>query len=246
MSRSNPNAHEGQKNPSALFLKWDSQKGLFSYWDKAEEKNIEIGNKISFAVLDVLTTVAGFNDEMENGYYGNEVRNINAEPLKVFCGKKKIIEGLWNDIKTDPACAGIKFANSVYVALFGKKETKLCNIKFYGSSIGAWISFQNSDNDYKKEARPEIFKDLIKVVGATDTKKKGKSTWVEPIFTTDKISEKQETEAIEMDKVLQEYLKAYFKGGVNPTNEDDEDHDYDQQAVNAAAEAEEVTDELPF
>lgn len=248
MSRSNPNANDGINNPAVLFLHWNKQDGVFQYYDKQKEETIQLATKIQFAVLDILHTSGGFSQENERSYYSNEVRNIQSDELRIKCKKKTVFTGLYEKAAKELAGDGYKYAQSVYIALFGKNETKLCNIKLDGSAVGAWISFQNSDGDYKKKPNPEIYKNLIRVVGKTDVKKKGTSKWVEPIFDFAEISEKQETEAIELDKQLQEYLKAYFKGGIAPANEDDdEDQDYDQQAVNAAAEAEEEpVDELPF
>lgn len=250
MSRSNPNAgNSGPKNPSELFLRWKAGEGYLSYWDKDREEEVNIGNKIHFAVLDQLHTIGGFCTGENAGYYANEVRDVKKDELTVFVQKRKMHEGTWDQIKEESDFKG-KYAQSIYIALIGKKDIRLCNLKLEGSAIGAWISFTNSSkkSEYEGKPKPDLYSQAIKIVGKTELKKQGKSEWYEPIFEAVPISDDLNKKAIELDRELQSYLEEYFAGEAkqDTSKRSNSKEESEPDPEPAMAEEEAATDDLPF
>lgn len=204
MSRSN--IEEQIKNPATVFMEWSGSKGCLKYWDKeAGEKGEEIMVKLpfSFIVLDKLSTISGFSDADKSGYWSNEVRDTRTDILTVRTKKGVVAEGLYSTFAPIKA-AGACYAQSLYIAYYNKdKELIIGNLKLSGSAIGPWIDF--TDNN-------DIYKIAVTISGA-EPKKKGNTNYFEPVFTPKEITPETNEKAIELDKILQEYLTAYFKRG---------------------------------
>jgi len=217
MSRSNPSAGP-LINPTKRWFQWDSDNKCLKYYDKdapnekgGTGKNIYVKLPFQFLVLDVLNTVAGFNDKTSLSFYSNEVRNFmgstKSEKLVVRLKKEIKFEGTWEQIKEKAEADGAKFANSVYIGFFDEnKELQLGNIKLYGAAIGAWINATTEANKKGKKIEECAFK-----IAETKEGTKGKVTWNEPIFTEIVVKDTTNQKAIELDKQLQEYLSEYLK-----------------------------------
>lgn len=218
MSRSNPTADPIQ-NPCERWFQWDSTTKQFKYYDKelpnpkdASKKgaNVFVPIPFKFLVLDVLTTVAGFSDDESSSFYANEVRNhyktTSEEVLDVKLKKQTVLKGTWEQIKDKAEAMGAKYAHSIYIGYFDeKKNLKLGNIKLYGASIGAWFEKTQEIRKTGKKIEECAF-----AVKTTKAGKKGSVTWNEPVFELIKTSPETEAAAVELDKVLQDYLKEYF------------------------------------
>lgn len=217
MSRSNPNAGP-LINPCKRWFQWDSDSKQLKYYDKdapnekgGTGKNIFVPLPFNFLVLDVLNTVAGFNEDTNSSFYSNEVRNFmgstKSEKLVVRLKKDIKFEGTWEQIKEKAEHAGAKFANSVYIGFFDEnKQLILGNIKLYGAAIGAWINAVNEISKQGKKIEECAFK-----IAETKEGTKGKVKWNEPVFTEIKVKDETNQKAIELDKQLQEYLSEYLK-----------------------------------
>lgn len=191
-------------NPSLKYFTWGGDEGRIKYYDKKTSKNVFIDLPFKFIKLDSLSTVTGYSDSDDSGYWSNEVRSIKNEPFVVRTNKGIKKEGLWSDVGEALKAQGAKFANSVYIAYLNEKnELELCNIKFYGSSISQWIEFLKVDKSHS-----------ISIVGANEAKK-GKTVYHTPIFQSFEITDKQLNEAEKLDEKLQEYLDKYFSYGKN-------------------------------
>jgi hypothetical protein len=200
MPRQNLN-QETTPNPSKMFAEWKD--GIFRYYDKQLEKNVELPSDFTFIVIDELTTVKGWNDPSQSGIYSNEVRNTKTEKLLVKSFKGgKIAEGLYEDIKPSIVAAGGKYCKSVYIA-YKDGELKMGNIQFSGASLGAWF-------DFVKENKSEIYKQAVKLVGKLEDKK-GSVKFSIPVFKLVPISKETDDLAGEIQKELQEYFESYFK-----------------------------------
>lgn len=199
-------------NPAKRFLKWDSDSKSFKYWDKElphatdsskKGANVLIPLPFQFLVLDTLHTITGFSDADQAGIYSNEIRDIKKQVLSVKIGKTEAIRGLYDDIKGK--VSGANYAQSVYIAFFdkdseGKKSLVIGNLKLTGASLGPWI-------DFCKTHKPT--EGAIKVVTTTPGKK-GKVTWDAPVFEAIAVKPETDTKAMELDGILQNYLKEYF------------------------------------
>lgn len=202
MSRSNPN--EELKNPASRFYEFKGGAGVFAYYDKELKQNVKAPLPFTFLVLDEKITVKGFSDATQSGFWSNEVKNVKDQ---ITVRSKKGIEmtGTWEEIKAKMASDGIEYCQSVYIGIkMDGKKLGLANIQIRGSALNAWIEF-------KKVI--DVMKCAV-TVKTVNPAKKGVTKYFEPIFEAIKITPETDAQAIELDKVLQEYLKAYFKRNI--------------------------------
>ncbi len=193
-------------NPARMFLRWDSEACDWQGWDKDKEARFHVPAKTPFIVLDMLSTVTGFDDRKGAGIWSNEVRDTRRESFRVGVGKDIAFTGSWSAVKAE--VAGAKFATSVYALAKVDGEYQLVNFKVSGCALGPWI-------DFVKEVggNAALYEDKIITVGGTEEGKKGSVTFNRPVF---KVVEKEMTDearqkADDADRVLQKYLDGYFK-----------------------------------
>lgn len=194
MSRSNPTP----QNPAEKFFRWSGSKGKLTYWDKAEEKEIEVKFPFTFLVLDELATITGFCEPDSSSYWSNEVRSMNEEfTVKTSAGTKEV--GLYRNL-TDVRSKGAKYAKSIYVSFLEGDAWHMGNIKASGAALTAWIEFG-------KKVLPMGGK--CSITGA-EKAKKGTNEYYVPTFGYDRYDEEENQIAIELDKELQAYLGQYL------------------------------------
>jgi len=201
MSRSQPE-NEVQVNPCKHWFSFDAGDGKgFKSYDKVAKKNNITALPFRFLVLDKLTTITGFNEPENIGYYSNEIRNIKTDKLTVRSKNGIEAEGVYEEIKAKLGTKGASFCQSVYVMFFDGKIPTLGNIKMQGASLENWFAFCKENN---------IMEVAVQVKTANE-KKKGKVVYFEPVFEKMTVKEETSNAATEMDKELQEYLKAYLE-----------------------------------
>ena len=200
MSRSNENT---QKNPAKHFIEWKGGVGKLEYFDKErgeKGEKVEIPIPFTFLVLDVLSTIKGFSDEMQSGFWSNEVRSTIKEKFTVKSKKGIIDSGLYRDIIGKKELTGAKYCQSTYVAYKQGKDLILANIQMTGAALNSWIEFRKKN---------DIYKGAVKITGSKKAKK-GTTTYFVPVFEKTEVSEETNEKAIILDKQLQDYLKVYF------------------------------------
>jgi hypothetical protein len=222
MSRSNPT--ELAPNPATKFFDWNGAEGFFYYFDKNKGdkgEKVKVDLPFRFLVLDVLSTIKGFSDADQKGFYSNEVRSTKDEVLNVRMGKTTVELGLYADIKDRLAKLGADYTQSVYACIKDGNEFVIVNINMKGAALSAWIEFRN-------KAKGAINEKAI-IVKSTLEGKKGAVKYQMPVFELIDVSPETNNIAIELDKELQEYLKQYLSN-----NKHREDERTAEQAVNAA------------
>jgi len=194
MSLSNPTK---SNNPAQKFIKFND--GKWIYYDKQEEKNIELKLPAYFIILDELTTITGWSDSLQSYLYSNEIHNFKEQlTVKSFKGGLSIV-GIYQDIKPALKDAGGQYCKSVYAMMFDKDmNTEMVNIKFTGSSLGPFI-----------EANIKIDNQSFALMSEMIPAKKGKVDYFIPTLKVYKINEELKQEAIQMDIELQKYFKVY-------------------------------------
>lgn len=220
MSLSNPTR---STNPAKKFIQYSGDKGKWFYFDKSkgeDGENVYLDLPAYFIILDELTTITGWSDNLQSYIYSNEIHQFD-ETLKVksFKGGLNIV-GLYPDIKSEIKQAGGKYCKSVYAMYFDTERNKeLVNLKFYGSSLSPFIELK---------IKPE--KSILVLKKETVKAKKGSNEYLIPVLGTFKMDEKLLTDAIEMDKELQIYLKQYKKSKTGESIEQEEQHpDWDEE-----------------
>jgi hypothetical protein len=208
MSRSN---NSELQNPATKFFEWNGEAGIFRYWDKemaveGHEKpgaNVNITLPFTFVVLDSLSTIKGFSDADNSGFWSNEVRDIKRDEMIVKTKKGVCAKGIYEKVITDRNCNGAKYCQSVYIAYKpGKdKPLEIANIQFTGAALSSWIEFRKNN---------KVFEGAIIVKGVKQGQK-GKVIYQMPVFQKLDLTPETEKNALELDKVLQVYLKAYLQ-----------------------------------
>jgi len=208
MSRSNPT--ETLSNPSTKFIDWSGSEGKFKYYDKEKKENVFIELPFTFIPLDVLSTCKGYNDQEKVGYYSNEVRSTKKEQLTIRTKNGIVMTGLYEQVKEKLAPKGLKYVQSVYVAI--KEQGKglvIANLQLTGSALGPFMNFC----DGKKITEIGV------TVKSANPMKKGATKYFEPVYEVMPISEDSNKVASELDAELQEYLTAYFAKTATPVSE---------------------------
>lgn len=188
------------KNPASKFIEWSGSKGIFKYYDKETEKQIEIPLPFRFLALDTLSTIKGFSDADSSGFWSNEIRDLKSETFIVRTKKGICFKGYYDALAGSRDCSGAKYCQSVYIAYHNGTSLEIANLQIHGSALGAWIEFRKKN---------KIFEGAIEVKEITEGKK-GTTTYQIPVFKS--IATKPETDlaAKKLDTELQEYLKLYF------------------------------------
>jgi hypothetical protein len=210
MSLSNPKL----TNPAKKFIEWKGSKGVFQYYDKDTEKNIELPLPLYFIVLDQLSTVTGFSERLGCGIYSNEVRSTKNEVLHVKSFKSGVhISGLWNDINDEVKAAAGKYCKTVYAMLIkGKSDFELVCFKMHGSA------FSGTEKDNKDAGWINFKADLTTFGVQVKTSlpgERGVTKFIAPVFETCTIKDQKIWDAaIKMDQQLQVYFSQYFSKDV--------------------------------
>lgn len=234
---------ENASNPTKKYLKWKGGLGVWEYYDKDNEKKVELDEKLFIVPLDELSTVKGWHDASQSGIYSNEIHKIKEEELVVRSFKGgEIARGLYNDIKGK--LEGGKYCKSVYAVLLNSKGEVIepINFSFSGSSLSSWIDAKikvSEGNIITLEKNPEV-------------QTKGATKYYIPKITIHPRRDSILEECKSIDKQLQDYLSQYkkssteepkgmspnqeFVGAITPT------HPVGELAIPEAND----TDDLPF
>jgi hypothetical protein len=216
MSRSNPTL----TNPAEHFFEWSGSKGLLQWWDKENQKNVQVKLPFEFLVLDELATITGYSKYLESGYWSNEVRNISKDELFVRTKKGPFEAGLYANLAQTRAKGG-KYAQSIYLAHKIGDEWVIGNIKAHGSALSAWIEFSKSH-------ATETGK-ITMTRGEKESAPTGE--YYPPLFSWAKSSHEEDEVAKDLDRELQIYLNQYL---ATPKGETDLSPDDDLETIGKA------------
>lgn len=251
MSRSN---NTELKSPATRFFEWNGDKGGFKYFDKErgeKGENVSVPLPFRFLVLDQLTTIAGYSDADQSGFWSNEIRDTKKETLSVRTKKGLEMTGLYEQVKEKLSSKGADYAKSVYIAYYNEnKELVIGNIKMKGAAISAWI-------DFCKKAK--VYEGAVQVKTMLEGKK-GKTVYQIPVFEAIPVTPETNDIAIGLDKELQCYLTEYFARRASNEPEVTQEEikpetkpevSFREQAMNAQAERDadkpiDDSDDLPF
>jgi hypothetical protein len=150
-------------------------------------------------VLDVLSTITGFDESSNQGVYANEVRDTTKEEITVRTKSGVIKKGLYSQMK-ESLPKGIKFTSSIYIAIEVDGEVKLGNIKLSGAALNSWVDFQKNNRMYDGAVK-------FSEVGSG---KKGAVSYKFPKFTLEQTTPQEEESGKGVWQLLEDYLEAYF------------------------------------
>jgi hypothetical protein len=188
-------------NPSTRFMEWKSNDKSFSFYSKADEKELQQTLPFKFLLLDELHTIGGWNDSSESRIFANEVKFIGKQEITVKAFKGGVLaKGLYSAIKDQAKNAGGHYLKSIYIML---EDNSLANIKLKGSAVKEW-------GDFTQANRAALSGQWIEINKAVEAKK-GSIKYSTPEFTLGKIlTPNEESDADACFDVLEAYLKAYL------------------------------------
>ena len=219
-------------SPIKKYLQFSASTGLFSYYDKEAKNKVEL-EELKLTVLDVRSSVTGYNSANKAQVASNMVAQTGKEELKVVSWKDgkatEIAEGLYKDIKekvTSKSVGGKFTANVICLCDVGKGK-EICNLQFSGSSLNGWINFLSSldaggeyDNEITisrgalsvvdgKEFRPVTKKEEDELDKAlAKNKRHPQPIWFYVLaFDTEELTEEQVEFAGEEDDKLQKFFE---------------------------------------
>ena len=204
------------KNPATRFLQWrggaeafkgDDGKtrhegGKVTYYDKDAQENYEVDLPFIFIVLDELTTITGFSEKDQSGFWSNEIRDLSREKLVVKTKSGTVASGLYGEISEGIKGKGAKYAQSVYIAFKDEDgNLQIGNIKIAGAALTAWIEFKK---------RFDISQCAVFITDEPKLEKKGTNYYFSPVFEGQNLSNAARDAAVKLDQELQKYLNTYF------------------------------------
>ena len=194
MSRSNPT---NKTNPSTRKFEWRGSEGNFRYYDKEKKENVSVPLPFSFIPLDVLSGVSGYSDSEGSSIWSNHVKDISKQSLTVKTKSGVMTRGFYADISDSIKAKGGGFCNLVYIAYKTNDGLEIGTLVVSGSQLGNWFDFRKRHN----------LEEVAVLIDSCTEEKKGTNTYFVPVFKSQPISEEANEQAIELDKIVQEYLK---------------------------------------
>ncbi|AYR00031.1 hypothetical protein PBI_NEBKISS_93 [Mycobacterium phage Nebkiss] len=199
MSLSNPRA---TVSPVKKHFRFKGQTGEIAYYDKDAKQEVKMETPFRFTVLDVTSSIRGWDDNSQSGVWANEVRDLRSDILRVRSKGGLIAEGLYATIKERVRGRGGKFANIAYIAYKDGDELAIGTVTFVGSSLSAWIEFTNGR---RIDSDPGV------VIKGFAEQKKGATTYYSPLFERMDVSGETLQRASDLDVELQAYLSESLK-----------------------------------
>lgn len=209
MSRSNPT--ETSSNPCTRWFEWagGSDGGVVRYYDKDAGKQVDVGDKFAFLLLDELAAVKGWHDASDSGIYSNEVRDTRQDVLVVKSFKGgELASGLYAQIRDRVGNFGGHFHASCYIAYKDGDQYRLGNIGFKGAALMTWMAFKKQAG--RKDGRPAYYVDAVRINGFEEGTK-GRVVYRVPKFSLAPASEEANAQAIALDQELQSFFSEYLK-----------------------------------
>lgn len=263
MSRTNKRG--GTSSPIKRYLQFSGSTGTFSFYNKETKEREEL-DEVKIVVLDVRSSITGYNSTSKAQITSNMVAETGKETLKVVSWKDgkstDIAEGLYKDIKDKVKTAGGKFTANVICLVDVGFGQEVANLQFQGSSLNGWINFLSTlDRDGEYDNEITITKGALSKVDGQDfvpvTEKEEKALMAklkknprapQPIwfyvlaFETTPLTEEQVEQADEADETLQEYFGKTVATAPAETSSDDSA----SEPTAPEDEEEEDKDDLPF
>jgi len=202
MSRSNPTSNN--PHPCERWFEWKGGTGGIEYYDKNLKEKVDVPLPFNFLVLDETATVRGWHDASESGIMSNEVRDTRSDVMvvKAFKGGE-LCHGLYSTIRDRVASLGGHFSTNLYLGFrTDNGPLRLGCLQLKGAALNAWVEF--------KKANIKAVGSGAICIASCKAGKKGSVNFQTPVFTTKDIKPETNEEAVELDKVLQTYLTAYF------------------------------------
>ena len=199
----NGNSKKG-KSPVKRWFSFSGETGKFSSYNGSE---VVEQDTLEGVLLDLRSCVGGWSDESNCKIWSNVIKSTK-ENIDVMVGTKKVLGGLFADIKPELEKIGAYYVQNLYLVTEVDGQPEICCLQVNRSSLASFSAF----NEGKKLG--ELYSKKL-VVSKGEQKKKGKVTYFVPKFELVDAEKSELDVADEKDHVLQ----AYFNPSQEQENE---------------------------
>jgi len=264
----------GSSSPVKKYVSFAGGKGKVKFHDKEHKDADEKGNvyldSIDFVVLDIKSSISGFNEKASASINSNllDPYSVGKEEFVVKTkvdGKFDVFaQGVYKEIKDEVIAIGGKFTTNIFALADLGDGQQIIRLELNGSGLSPWIEFTG-----KLENQDDL-DDLIVTIGRGQlcTRKKGKTVPVsdaeykkivaaikkdplaerpvlfyEPAFQSESLPEDLAEQANEADEVLQKY---FDESGTSKPEDIEVNGAEDVSPKPAPDTAEDDDDDLPF
>jgi|688.fasta_scaffold258237_3 hypothetical protein len=187
------------KSPVKHYITFGGGDGIWSYWDKESESDVEF-DTLELVLVEIRSSITGWSDEHNGRITSNLVSNTK-ETLTLRCKNKEILKGSYADCKPAINEAGGKFTTNLFGLFKLNGELVAAQVQLTGSSLAAWMNFVDEHKLHK------IYAHKI-VASKGDQLRKGAVKYYQPVFT---LVSADKTDLEAADKFSIEELKPYLE-----------------------------------
>lgn len=196
------------QNPAKHFI--NATSGKLSFYDKESGDNVEVPTPFEFIVLDQCSTVKGWSEEQDTGYWSNEVKRVGEQPFNVRTKNGLKASGLWKDIKDELKADKAVFYAVIYLAAKGRDGLETQALLLKGKSLFTWSEFTKKTN---------LKTHKVVLTGWVDDKK-GSIKFKLPVFEAVAMEDAELEEAKALATELKAYHTQYFSYNPDKHNEE--------------------------
>lgn len=199
------------KNPTERYYEFKSKKKSFVWYDKENDRNVNMNLPAYMIILDTLSCISGYSKKYRSGGFSNEVYNVKKEPLTVKTFNGGFSEtGLYHDIELQlNKTNGLCIHKSLYVLIKDGKDVVMGNIKLKSSAMVEWIEKIDNENIDGSKYGIIISKDFS--LKYMDEKEKEGAYYI-PTFTPFELTNQDMiAKASEKYNILQNYFRELKK-----------------------------------
>ena len=175
----------GGNSPVKHFVSFSGATGKIKYFEKghpdANEKGQVELESLDFILLDVKSSISGFNEKTESNISSNKINPFDIKKVP-FVVRTKVdkkfevfAEGLYDDIKDKVSSIGGKFTTNLFALADLGSGYEIISIELNGSSLTPWIELM----DKIEKEDDDIYNHVVSITkGDMMTRGKGKNVKV--------------------------------------------------------------------
>lgn len=186
--------------PISGYIRFSGSEGVWTYYESESKTNYNF-TELNAVLVDVRSSITGWNEETNSRIYSNLVKNTRQTPMRVMGGAGgELANGLYNDIKDEVKKKGGRFATNLF-ALVEIDDTYVpVMITLSGGALGEWMNL-TKNLDFG-----DLFSNQVKMT-IGEQHRKGAVKYYLPKFEMTELSDDIREQA---DRFDHEVLQPYF------------------------------------
>jgi hypothetical protein len=196
MSRTTTRNSSKAKIPVKYWLSFKANTGKFAYWNGEEVVEVD---DLKVVLLDVRGSITGWSDSANAKVWSNYLTSTKTENVDVMVGNKKVLSGLYADIKKEVEDLGGHYTQNLFCVVDLGEGWEIGCVQLSKSALGSYSEF-TSTMKYS-----ELFANVLELSKGEQQKSGGVKYFALKLETSD-LSEELANLADEKDLVLQAYF----------------------------------------